>query len=160
MKDIEISHIIPSDYDLIIKELNNWWGGRNMTDMLPRLFFNHFTKTSFIKRHKKEILGFIVGFVSQDNPEVGYVHFIGVNPKYRKQKIGQQLYKRFFDEVKTLNIKEVECVTSIENNLSINFHKRLGFTIKKGNKDLNGISYFENYDGNGEHRVVFRYVLK
>lgn len=28
--------------------INNWWGGRQMTHLLPRFFFEHFQSTSFI----------------------------------------------------------------------------------------------------------------
>ena len=143
---MKISEIESSDYDLIITELNDWWGGRNMTDMLPRLFFNHFSPTSFAVKDQELILGFIVGFVSQKNPQLAYVHFIGVNPKVRNKKIGKKLYERFFEAVKKTGATAVECVTSIENKRSINFHKNLGFKIKNGNNEMNGISYFENYD--------------
>ncbi len=38
----------PSDYEPILSVLNDWWGGRNMSDMLPKLFFVHFRETSFV----------------------------------------------------------------------------------------------------------------
>ncbi|CAM1354622.1 MULTISPECIES: GNAT family N-acetyltransferase [Tenacibaculum] len=155
----KISKISPEDYNFIINELNNWWGGRKMTDMLPRLFFKYFTNTSFIVKDQNQILGFIIGFISQDNPKLGYVHFIGVNPEFRKLNLGKKLYAHFFKEAKCLKLKEIECVTSIKNKLSINFHKSLGFSIQKGNKEIDGISYFENYDGINEHRVLFKYEL-
>src|SRR6266700_2822677 len=38
----------PSDYEDIISVLNDWWGGRQMSDMLPKLFFVHFRGTTFV----------------------------------------------------------------------------------------------------------------
>ncbi|MBP1997084.1 hypothetical protein J2Z66_008762 [Paenibacillus eucommiae] len=32
-----------SDYLKIITVLNDWWGGRQMTHLLPKLFFEHFS---------------------------------------------------------------------------------------------------------------------
>lgn len=156
----KISQLKPEDYDSIITKINDWWGGRNVADMLSRLFFNHFSQTSFVAKDQgSNIIGFILGFISPDNPTLGYVHFIGVHPTFRKLQIGQNLYKTFFEKVKKSNVKQVECITSIVNTASINFHKRLGFQIKKGNREKDGISYFEDYDGKDKHRVVFEYKL-
>src|SRR6266576_2939216 len=42
-----IRQIRPSDYWPVISVIDDWWSGRHMADMLPRLFFEHFTDTSF-----------------------------------------------------------------------------------------------------------------
>jgi hypothetical protein len=42
-----IRHLSPADYPLVISVIDNWWGGRQMAGLLPRLFFEHFTDTSF-----------------------------------------------------------------------------------------------------------------
>lgn len=156
---MKIENIQSTDYDLIISNLNEWWGGRNMTDMLPRLFFKHFNNTSFIvKEDNDSIIGFIVGFVSQTEKTKAYVHFIGVKPDKRGKNVGKKLYERFFLTVDSLGVNNVECVTSIKNVNSIEFHKRIGFTIIEGDSiDTNGISYHKNYDGQNEDRVLFCY---
>jgi hypothetical protein len=46
--DIRIRHIEESDYEVIISVLNEWWGGRQMAAMLPRLFFKHFNESGFL----------------------------------------------------------------------------------------------------------------
>jgi len=148
------------DYDQIIIHLNEWWGGRKMTDMLPRLFFNHFKNTCYIIESNDKIKGFIIGFISQVDSTLGYVHFIGVNPEFRKEGLGKILYFTLFRRFYDLGVKEVECVTSTSNDLSISFHQRIGFTIKKGDDiNENGISYIKNYDGPDEDRVIFNIKL-
>lgn len=67
-----------SDYDSIIAVVDDWWGGRTMRDMLPRLCFDHFRKTSFVAIDGREIAGFLIGFLSPSEPSTAYVHFIGV----------------------------------------------------------------------------------
>ena len=49
----------------MIAVIDGWWGGRPMADMLPRLFFEHFTDTSFAAERDGRLTGFLVGFVSQ-----------------------------------------------------------------------------------------------
>lgn len=49
-----------SDYYTISPLINEWWGGRQMSDMLPKLFFDHFTNTSFVAEKEGEIVGFLL----------------------------------------------------------------------------------------------------
>jgi len=60
---MEIRFVTGSDYFVISPLLNEWWGGRNMSDMLPKLFFDHFTNTSFIAENNGKIIGFLIGFL-------------------------------------------------------------------------------------------------
>ena len=36
------------DYSAVIGSVDAWWGGRRVSPMLPRLFFEHFCDTSFV----------------------------------------------------------------------------------------------------------------
>ncbi|MGX5508491.1 GNAT family N-acetyltransferase [Bacillus toyonensis] len=81
---MELRSINTDDYFKVIKVIDEWWGGRKMTHLLPRLFFEHFQSTSFILEIDNELAGFIIGFISQTNNKEAYIHFVGVNPNYRK----------------------------------------------------------------------------
>ncbi|MCM3617516.1 GNAT family N-acetyltransferase [Sutcliffiella horikoshii] len=152
---MKIRNIQDEDFLRISTNLNTWWGGRNMVDMLPRLFIHHFKNTSFIIEENRESLGFVIGFVSPSNPEQAYIHFVGVNPKARKKNIGRTLYEHFFHAVKEKGCTEVSCVTSPVNATSINFHTKMGFAMKDGDVVLDGTPINQNYDGIGQDRVVF-----
>ena len=62
------------DYEQVIGSLDHWWGGRRMTPMLPRLFFEHFADTSFVAEMAQEeqedpqVVGFVCGFASPSLP--------------------------------------------------------------------------------------------
>ena len=43
----QIRQLSTADYPFVISVIDQWWGGRQMADKLPRLFFEHFTDTSF-----------------------------------------------------------------------------------------------------------------
>ncbi|NLP49265.1 GNAT family N-acetyltransferase [Bacillus sp. RO1] len=152
---MNIRNIQDEDFLRISTNLNTWWGGRDMVDMLPRLFIHHFKNTSFIIEDNGETLGFVIGFVSPLIPEQAYIHFVGVNPNTRKKNIGRTLYEHFFEAVKKKGCSEVSCVTSSVNTTSINFHKRMGFTMKDGDMVIDGIPIHQNYDGIGQNRVIF-----
>jgi ribosomal protein S18 acetylase RimI-like enzyme len=155
VESIHIRHIKPSDYPYVISVVNDWWGGRSMADMLPKLFFVHFQQTSFVAESDGNIVGFLAGFVSQTLDNEAYIHFAGVHPEFRKTGIARALYERFFDAIRQVGRNVVRCVTSPVNKVSISFHLRMGFTVEPSKKIVEGISVAENYDGRGEDRVLF-----
>jgi ribosomal protein S18 acetylase RimI-like enzyme len=132
-----------------------------MSDMLPRLFFEHFQNTSFIAQSEDDsIAGFLVGFLSQSQPDEAYIHFIGVHPDHRKSGLGRVLYTQFFEVARCNGRHTVTCVASPVNKISIAFHLRMGFVPKPSQTCTNeGLPYLDNYDGKGEARVVFTKML-
>jgi GNAT superfamily N-acetyltransferase len=159
MEGIRIRNAEPSDYQPIISVINEWWGGRSMADMLPKLFFVHFRQTSFVVEHGEDIVGFLIGFASQTFPDEAYIHFVGVHPGFRKKGLGEALYGRFFEKAKAFGCSRVRCVTSPVNRGSVTFHLRMGFSMEPSEKTVDGISVVEDYDGRGEHRVLFSKTL-
>ena len=150
-----IRNVRSTDYPPIISVLDEWWGGRKMSDMLPRLFFEHFCETSFILEEDHQIAAFLIGFFSQSRPEEAYIHFVGVHPQYRKRGFGRELYKHLFTVMRQNQRSVVRCVTSPVNTGSIAFHTRMGFRIEPGDAQSDGIAYHTDHDGPGEHRVCF-----
>ncbi|MDQ0271591.1 GNAT family N-acetyltransferase [Cytobacillus purgationiresistens] len=149
----------PEDYYEISRLINDWWGGRKMSDMLPKLFFDHFNDTSYIVEKDEVIIGFLIGFVSQTKPNEAYIHFVGVHPEYRKNQVGKKLYHTFFENVKRRSVKIVRAVTSPVNKTSIAYHTRMGFEVEQGDRTADGVSVFSNYDGLGQDRVLFLKIL-
>jgi ribosomal protein S18 acetylase RimI-like enzyme len=159
MDDLIIRHIEPSDYQPIISVLNDWWGGRNMSDMLPKLFFVHFRNTSLVAERKGKIVGFLIGFLSQTFQDQAYIHFAGVHPDYRRKGLAGKLYRHFFEIARKHGCNAVRSVTSPVNKLSIAFHLQMGFSIEPGDILIEGISVTENYDGYDNARVLFVKLL-
>ena len=153
--DIRIREIKESDYDAIISVLNDWWGGRQMATMLPKLFFKHFSKTSFLAEIGAKKVGFLIGFFSATYDSEAYIHFAGVHPDYRKSGIGRFLYHHFFDVTRKHGRNMVRCVTSPVNTSSIAFHQRMGFLIEPFAEHSSNMPIHRNYDGPGEDRVLF-----
>ncbi|MBO1511031.1 GNAT family N-acetyltransferase [Metabacillus bambusae] len=139
-------NIKEEDYYKVINVLNDWWGGRQMTHLLPRLFFEHFQPTSFIVEDENEVLSaFLIGFVSQTHLNEAYIHFVGVNPKDRKNGLARELYELFFTKVIGLGCNTVRCITSPVNEGSISFHISMGFSV----------SLSTDYAGLGQDCILF-----
>jgi ribosomal protein S18 acetylase RimI-like enzyme len=148
---IELREVAPGDYEYLVGRVDEWWGGRSMAPMLPRLFFDHFPATTRIACDCTDgsTLGFVCGFVSQADPRVAYIHFVGVDPAARGRDVGRILYRWFVLQARTLGCTSITCVTSPVNTGSQAFHSALGFSAR----------VVQNYDGRGEDRVVFHLDL-
>ncbi|MDP5275484.1 GNAT family N-acetyltransferase [Chengkuizengella axinellae] len=152
---MKLRNLKPSDYTAISPLIDEWWGGRKMSHLLPKLFFDHFNDTSFIVEKDGDIIGFLIGFLSQTSSDKAYIHFVGVDPKYRKFNVGRQLYNTFFDQVKQNDRHSVHCITSPVNKTSIAFHLKMGFLIEGGDKEIDGVYVHSDYDSPAEDRVLF-----
>lgn len=150
-----LRNVFPADYATIILVLDDWWGGRKMSLMLPRLFFEHFRETSFVIEEDGRIAAFLIGFFSQSLPEEGYIHFVGVDPDYRKLGFGRILYEKFFAVMRENRRKWVRCVTSPVNTGSVAFHTQMGFHMEPGKEGAEGGFFDPDHDGPGEDRVCF-----
>lgn len=144
---------VEADYARVATVLNAWWGGRDMRNLLPRLFFQHFTGTStVVETPQGEMAGFLIGFVSPDDPKVAYIHFVGVHPDHRGDGLGACLYEQAFDDFRSRGCAEVKAVTSPVNTGSLAFHAAMGFS--RQSDPMSGDDVWPDYDGPGEDRVV------
>lgn len=158
MDGFTVRSLREDDYSTIIAVLDQWWGGRPMTSLLPRLFFQHFSDTSWVVEDQGVLVAFLIGFISQSKVSQGYIHFVGVNPTYRGKGIGKGLYQAFFRTMRSRGVHSVMAITSPVNRNSIAFHQYMGFEIV-GDESVDGVTVRKNYDGQGGDRVVFRKVL-
>ncbi len=158
---------MPDDQRRVLAVMDAWWAGfqgdagsLQRSLLLPRLFFQHFTDSSFlVERDDGALVAFLVGFVSQSQPEVAYIHFVGVDPSVRRRGVGVSLYHRFFRLATARGCRRVRCVTSPGNAASLAFHTGIGFQVEPGDAMIEGLPVHRDYDGPGLHRVAFTRTL-
>lgn len=152
---LKIRNIKPEDHTRVIEVMPNWWNGRDLTSSVLKIFFIHFQNTSFIAKVNNEMAGFLIGFYSQTFKNEAYIHFAGVNPKFRRQGVGKELYKKFFEICKFNSIDTIRSCTSPINKLSILFHKDVGFSILPGDSEIDGVCVSMNYLRESDPKVLF-----
>jgi ribosomal protein S18 acetylase RimI-like enzyme len=146
-----------ADYRAMITVINDWWAGREMDVLLPRLWLQHFTRTSWLAETTDgQLAGFLIGFLSLDKPEDAYCHMVASNPNLRHQGIGRELYERFFADARAAGRTRVDAVTWPGNRTSVAFHQALGFEIQTGpgTQNLYGIPAYPGYDREQDDRTV------
>lgn len=147
-----------ADHARVVEVIPSWWGLPGTADLgrlLPRLFFQHFADTStIVEDDRRELAGFLVGFRSSSQPEVAYIHFVGVRPDLRASGLARTLYERFFDAMRASGRRRVDAITGPGNVGSQRFHRAMGFALT-GDTEVEGVLAWRDYDGPGEHRVGF-----
>lgn len=127
----------PDDYDAIAAVVDAWWG-RPVLPSLPRLFLDHFHRTSLIADGSRGLVGFLVGIISPSAADEAYIHFVGVSPTARTSKVARTLYDAFFQLARAHDRHVVKAVTAPVNAGSIAFHRKMGFTVSGPVPDYNG----------------------
>jgi ribosomal protein S18 acetylase RimI-like enzyme len=160
---ISVRHPGEPDYLGLQEALGDWWGSlggeagalqRRL--LVPRLYLQHFTQTSFLAEDSVGALqAFLVGFMSQTRADTAYIHFVGVRPEARRLGLGSALYRLFFDAARSNGRIQVRCITSPANRESVAYHLRMGFRIEPGDRDVDGVPIQADYDGPGLDRVSF-----
>lgn len=109
----------------------------------------------------KDLIGFVLGLISQTNPEEAYIHLLCVDYYWREKGIAPTLIKEFFKVVKERGCKRVTLITKPVNKKAINFYIKLGFKKNPGYKTvtINGEEVVKDYNGKGEHMIVFQKTL-
>ena len=146
-----------ADYPGMVRVIDDWWGGRKVDVLLPRMWLQHFTGTSWLAETQDgRLAGFLVGFHSPDRPNVAYCHLIVTNPNLRRRGLGRALYERFFDDALRAGRREIRAITWPGNRAAIDFHRALGFEVEAGpgSQNLYGTPAQAGYDFDREDRAI------
>ncbi len=156
MKGARIRSLNPEDYDFIIGRVDDWLGGREMSEGLPRFFFDHFSATSLVAEDEQgRIVAFLSGFMSPDRSKEAYIHYAAVDPALKGRGIGSRIYRAFFETALSKGRSTVRCSTSPVNRGSIAFHQKTGFELVDSPHYEDGIPVHPDYNGPGRHKVLF-----
>ncbi len=151
MSDIAVGAVRDGDLAEILRNYERFWGDRDGPRSLHHpMFFLEFRDTAFIARDlgNGEIAGYLLGFVAPTGD--GYVHFVAVRDDFRTLGLGRALYESFEKAARAYGAVTLKAITSPENERSVAFHKRVGFTE---------IARVEDYGGSGRTRIVMRKPL-
>lgn len=139
-----IRGITKTDFDYIVSVLDRWWGGPSSERAHP-IFFYELGTQALIAEDEGEVVGFLLGFISPQDPPVAYVHLVGIHPDHRRLGVGKELYARFTERAGAAGAGLLKAITTVGNEGSIRFHEALGFDVDE----------VADYAGRGRSRVVF-----
>jgi ribosomal protein S18 acetylase RimI-like enzyme len=139
----------PADYDTIAAAIDGWWG-RPVLTALPRLFLDHFYRSSLVVDEPDGLAAFLIGILSPSDPQRAYIHFAGVAPAARRHGLARMLYAEFFGMARADGRSLVSAVTAPANTASISFHESQGFAVA---------GPVAGYNGPGQDLILFERPL-
>jgi ribosomal protein S18 acetylase RimI-like enzyme len=151
MSDVAIEGAGDGDLAEILRDYERFWGDRDLPRYLHHpMFFLEFRDTAFVARDRGsgQIMGYLLGFVAPTGD--GYIHFVAVRDDSRSLGLGRMLYETFEKAARGRGAVALKAITSPENERSVAFHKRVGFTE---------MLRAEDYGGSGRTRIVMRKPL-
>jgi ribosomal protein S18 acetylase RimI-like enzyme len=151
MSDIGIEGVRDGDLAEILRNFERFWGDRDLPRYLHHpMFFLEFGHMAFVARDlgSGEIAGYLLGFGAPSGD--GYIHFVAVRDDSRTFGLGRRLYAAFENAARERGAVALKAITSPENESSVAFHERVGFTE---------MIRVEDYGGSGRTRIVMRKPL-
>lgn len=137
-----------ADFDRARAVVDEWFG-RPVGPTMHRLFFEQLGPSGVWIERAGQPVGFLLGLVSEAEPDLAYVHFHVVAPAARGQGIGRLLYRAFGERAAARGCRRIRALAPLWNADSIAFHERLGFVGERR----------AGYVGPGEDRIVFERAL-
>ncbi len=125
-------------------------------DSIYHCFTRFFANTCFVAESRGLVVGFILGWISQVEGTVAYVHNVCVAPEMRRKGIAARLYNRFIEAVRLKGCKKVFLIINPKNEASLRFHQALGFRISEEGEgiEVSGVRAVKDYNGPTQHMVV------
>jgi ribosomal protein S18 acetylase RimI-like enzyme len=126
------------------------WFGHPVGLVMHRLFFEQLGPSGvWIADRAGDPAGFLLGLVSEAEPDLAYVHMHAVAPRLRGRGVGELLYREFGARAEARGCRRVRALAAPERLASRRFHERLGFAG----------TWSPGYLGPGVDRFVFERAL-
>jgi GNAT superfamily N-acetyltransferase len=133
-----------ADFDHVVEVIDRWWGGPISTFAHP-IFFYELGEDALVVEENGQIIGFLLGFVSNKPVKTGYVHLVGIHPDHRRRGVGRLLYEAFTQNCQRQGCERMKAITTQSNEGSLRFHLAVGWVAQE----------VEHYAGPGRKRIVF-----
>ncbi|GAA1501694.1 GNAT family N-acetyltransferase [Streptomyces synnematoformans] len=142
-EDTRIEPADADDYHRVLADHPRYWGERDLRPLHLLAMVQEFGDTCLVARAPDGIRGYVFGFVTP--ARTGYVHLIAVRDDARGTGLGRELYGAFATAAGRQGAERLKAITSVANEGSQAFHRRLGFEART----------VADYDGAGRPMVVF-----
>lgn len=154
-QDHALRLIAERDFNQCVHIAKEAWPEFKERNSIYHLFSKHFKETCFVAEVNGNIVGFVLGFISQTHREIGYIHLVATKPSHQRNGIATLLYNGAFLRFNHFGCSVVKCTVNPDNLGSLSFHKRLGFRPEFSGKKIRvgRVWATKDYNGVGHHMV-------
>lgn len=104
------------------------WFGHPVGLVMHRLFFEQLGPSGvWLETDDGAPAGFLLGLVSEAEPDLAYVHMHVVDPVLRGRGLGEVLYREFAARAAARGCRRIRALAAPGREVSRRFHERLGF---------------------------------
>ena len=154
-----LRHPDESDHPAIAAVVDDWFGGRGVAHLAGRSWFRHVGSSSWLALEPSgRVVGFLLGYRSQDHPDEAVVHLVAVDPNARRRGIGRALVEAFVGTARDLGAGVVVAWAWPGEPPSARFFEGVGFRPDDGPGTQNryGMPAYPDLEAPGDDRIVFR----
>jgi len=162
MEEFHIRNVMEEDFLKIAEIARECHPMVTERNSIYHIFTKFFRSSSLVMETKVNakgniIVGFLLGFISQENQQDAYIHLLCVAPEYRGNALAKALIMKFMDIMVEKGCHRVYLITKPRNKTAIEFYGKLGFKAQSIGKmiKLEGVDTVKDYNGRGEDMVVF-----
>jgi GNAT superfamily N-acetyltransferase len=119
------------------------------------LYASLFSTTCPVAMDENEVVGVVIAFRSQDNPDDVYLQDVVTRPDHRRRGIARRLIATIHRQAAVWECKRLYLTSEPDNTTAHGSWLALGFTNSPGDQTIDGISVISNYKGPTKHRAVY-----
>lgn len=156
MSEVIFRRPVEADHTTVEARLEGWWPGRRGRSFIARWWFRHATGSSWIAEDDDgRLVGFVLAQPSGDDPSVGLIQAIGVDPNARRHGVGRALIEHVADDLRAHGGHRLEAISWPGDPIATHFLRGVGFVPDDGlgTMRLYGTPAYPDYEGDGEDRA-------
>ena len=149
-------HPTEADHRALVEDIERWFQGRRMRPLFGRMWFVHFTSTSWVAETTDgRIAAILLGFGSPDRPTDAVIHLAAVDPNLRRRRIGTAIHETWVAQMALRGATRAIVAVPPDERVAVLFYRSLGFEPELvGARPLWGVPAFEDYDADGADRAL------
>jgi GNAT superfamily N-acetyltransferase len=155
VSEITFRRPVEADHATVLARMDGWWPGRRGRSFVARWWFRHAAGSSWVAEDEGgALIGFVLAQPSGDDPSVGLVQAIAVDPNARRRGVGRALIEQVAEDVRQRGGGRLETVSWPGDPIATRFLRSVGFGPEDGpgTMRLFGTPAYPDYESEDEDR--------
>jgi ribosomal protein S18 acetylase RimI-like enzyme len=152
-----VRNVFENDFIDIAGKSREWGDIVIERETIYHLLTKHFRGTCFVAEDRQRMIGYLLGFRSQSQPDEAYLHLAQVDPAMRGHGVGRRMFNQFEASVRKMGCRKILAASRPQNKTAMAFYRGVGFKpVQTGTMiEVDGVMAIKDYNGPGKHVVLW-----
>jgi GNAT superfamily N-acetyltransferase len=151
-----VRNAFPGDSLPVASKSKEWADFATEDESIYHTMIEHFRNTCFIAEDRGEIIGYLLGFRSREDPNIAFIRLIQVAPRLRGNGVGRRLFNQYQAAVKSMGCKKIMAIGDPENKNCATFYVAMGLEASgRIIPEMEGMIAAKGQDVAGKHVVLW-----